>query len=385
MYLKREVESIKNLYLSHATLSNALSEGNLVSGLRAFGRYEECVSVASILMQLPPLDRGGALIIAFSFVDWTQPSRTSQFVTLQEQLRAGGYINLDEKESLLDVIRTVQSRFGHLLNHVVECFSSWSPSDLWANTSQLLLQIVSADGERKERSTPRPSEAKAATLPEVALVTQIFKSTSNVTNEDMMMTLSRNVENLLIKSIHILTESLMDFSMYNYSGKIQQVVVGKRLTFRDAFELANRKLSQHLVILANADIYFDETITKVHEFFSTDNSSRGDTIFLSLLKWRHGNGVDLSLSLRTDSQDAWVFQPPVSPTILLKSDFALGLPRCDNRLAQVLFEEGVTNINAALAVHAIEIHNSHRVGNTYSTRGAVQGEGRNLLLLDFKG
>jgi len=49
---------------------------------------------------------------------------------------------------------------------------------------------------------------------------------------------------------------------------------------------------------------------------------------MALLKWMHHNGVgddSLSLSLRTDSQDAWVFQPPLAHEMALKADFFMGL------------------------------------------------------------
>jgi hypothetical protein len=55
------------------------------------------------------------------------------------------------------------------------------------------------------------------------------------------------------------SETLWGFS------KLNQIVVGKRLTFQAAFEYANTNLSGELCILANADIYFDGTLLAVRE------------------------------------------------------------------------------------------------------------------------
>mmetsp|Transcript_26112 Transcript_26112/g.57823 ORF Transcript_26112/g.57823 Transcript_26112/m.57823 type:complete len:91 (-) Transcript_26112:3066-3338(-) len=83
---------------------------------------------------------------------------------------------------------------------------------------------------------------------------------------------------------------------------------------------------------------------------------------------------------RTDSQDAWVFQPPMRPEVVARSDFHLGRACCDNCLAYLLREANYTVLNAAFAVRAIEFR--HPAPDVYSTLGAVQGQGADLLLCD---
>ena len=130
-------------------------------------------------------------------------------------------------------------------------------------------------------------------------------------------------------------------------------------------------------------------------------------------KWERGDkgekgdeGDDsIYLTLRTDSQDAWVFQPPVRTmttdntmhinsdnnntdninSIIAQSDFYLGIPRCDNRIAEIFISNGYIVLNPTFAIHAIEIHNSIRKNSPilYTTKGAVYGKGRDILLSDI--
>ena len=69
-------------------------------------------------------------------------------------------------------------------------------------------------------------------------------------------------------------------------------------------------------------------ITQSLSLQPTDSNGGSSGTVMALLKWMHHNGVgddSLSLSLRTDSQDAWVFQPPLAHEMALKADFFMGL------------------------------------------------------------
>ena len=103
---------------------------------------------------------------------------------------------------------------------------------------------------------------------------------------------------------------------------------------------------------------------------------------LTLLKWIDKSHEDLSLPIRTDSQDAWIFRAPMDEDVIADSNFALGLPRCDNRIAEVLHQANYSVVNAAFAVHAIERSRGVRQGTLYSVKGAVIGEGRSVLISD---
>jgi hypothetical protein len=129
--------------------------------------------------------------------------------------------------------------------------------------------------------------------------------------------------------------------------------------------------------VANADIYFDNSLLRLGDLRSLD---LGNTI-LALSKWTYIND-DLSLQLRTNTQDAWIFKAPLNFEAVVNSNFHMGKARCDNRLAYVLAECGYTLINPAFAIHAIELQTTSREGKLYSVNGSVPGAVRELLLSD---
>jgi hypothetical protein len=88
------------------------------------------------------------------------------------------------------------------------------------------------------------------------------------------------------------------------------------------------------------------------------------------------------MNLRTDSQDAWIFQPPVNQAVIELSAFSMGIARCDNRIAEILATSGHHVYNPAFAIHAIELHSNQRQGSLYGIKGAAFGPGRNVLLSD---
>lgn len=108
--------------------------------------------------------------------------------------------------------------------------------------------------------------------------------------------------------------------------------------------------------------------------------------------------------MRADSQDAWVFEAPLSlPPGLLPSfgdltpaalgspprstgsvmDFDVGLPRCDNRIAAVLVRAGLRVRNPSLDIVAAHVQASQHGQRPHSYGGpdAVPGEAM-LVLLD---
>ena len=102
------------------------------------------------------------------------------------------------------------------------------------------------------------------------------------------------------------------------------------------------------VIIANADIFFDETLALIE-------SEPLDGKMLCLSRWdEDSNGILRHLD-RPDSQDAWIFEPPL-PRIA--SDFFLGKPGCDNRLAYEVACAGLAVLNPSRSLRARHLHNS---------------------------
>ena len=100
-------------------------------------------------------------------------------------------------------------------------------------------------------------------------------------------------------------------------------IIDGRPTFSEIFKMC----SDDINIVANADIYFDETINFVNGL--------QDNEVMCLTRWENGK-----LFNRRDSQDAWIFKG--RPDV--KADFTMGTAGCDNVLAH-LFQGQKTSLH----------------------------------------
>ena len=143
--------------------------------------------------------------------------------------------------------------------------------------------------------------------------------------------------------------------------------------------------------------------------FSTSSSFSNKTFhwhntILALTKWiDKGTREHVQLYLSTDSQDAWVFQSPWRYTVLPEEvqslspdegmkrilDIEIGIARCDNRIAYIIthdphFQSMIPYHirNTPFAIHAIEYDRRPRTPGLYNTRGAIVGDGQNILFSD---
>ena len=137
-------------------------------------------------------------------------------------------------------------------------------------------------------------------------------------------------------------------------------------------------------VLANSDIYFEEEGLL---YLGDSKTLMFPKMFFALSKWILPKGNTSitkakELQLRIESQDAWIFQPPVANQVVAATDFYLGAPRCDNVLAHILSRSGYRIINPAFAIKAIEVDSRKRVGSLYKHSGSVLGVGKNVLLSD---
>jgi hypothetical protein len=121
-------------------------------------------------------------------------------------------------------------------------------------------------------------------------------------------------------------------------------------------------------IIANADIYFDETIGYAKKI------SEGECY--ALTRWELVNGRVVDFNTRHGrpsppewSQDAWIFRGSIQPNkfdnvkALNESarvteiiPFTLGIPGCDNKFCALLKERGVNVMNPSKTIKAIHVH-----------------------------
>lgn len=120
----------------------------------------------------------------------------------------------------------------------------------------------------------------------------------------------------------------------------------ERPTFQQMFYyMAGRTTPDDVNILANLDIYFDETIELVNRIQSHE--------CFALTRWDIIDGVPVFFN-RGDSQDCWIFRgaPPD-----VEAGFEMGRVGCDNVIAEILNLKRPLR-NPSLSIKALHIHNS---------------------------
>jgi hypothetical protein len=172
-----------------------------------------------------------------------------------------------------------------------------------------------------------------------SVVTQWYSPKQNHRLQEMQLALQLNCDNPLIEKIILLNEEIYDLPVLNQ--KISQIVIGKRLTFGDAYDYCVKHGGQNEAwCLANSDIAFGETLSEVYFDTALDvhcltryDINNGD--------WELFGGDERP---RIDSQDSWIF---LTPQVPLPSDPFTGMSSYQLEIGQLGFDNKI-----ALLFHA---------------------------------
>lgn len=181
----------------------------------------------------------------------------------------------------------------------------------------------------------------------VNLILQYYRTLDLSRQAEIDSCLRHNLQNELITFIHLLTEEDFDFTTFPNYERVIQTVIGERLTFNRAFQYANDydPDGESIWILANADIWFDETLSgladsvldKVVFALTRHEIQKNGTLAMMAPEFAHG------------SQDAWIFKTPL-PVNIMYASFFLGIPGCDNRISYEFINAGYKVINPSLMI-----------------------------------
>ncbi|MCU1501638.1 MAG: hypothetical protein JWM12_992, partial [Ilumatobacteraceae bacterium] len=179
--------------------------------------------------------------------------------------------------------------------------------------------------------------------------------------------LRRNAANPRLAEVHVLLED--DSSAAEVlaqvhpqdRAKVRVVEHRRRLTYADLFAYANAQLRDETVVIANADVFFDDTLGLLdgHDLFGQ---------LLCLSRWdEQPDGTTVYFD-HPGSQDAWIFESPVRQ---MSAGFHLGTPGCDSRIAAEAQRVGMTISNPS---RSIVVHHLHRSSvHRYTERDRVGG------------
>lgn len=201
------------------------------------------------------------------------------------------------------------------------------------------------------------------------LLIEYYQCNNSSRDEEYLFSIKQNVDNNLISKIFVFLSEEINFPIKDQ--KIVIVKVNERPTYYDFFDYCNSYLDGQICIISNTDIFFDDTLKYI-----TD--SEMDNIFLALTRWdifqqnqqwylryydflwREVKGLqgetskELSTYTSDLSQDAWIFKSPIKLDDRCK--FFMGKPGCDNRIAQIMYENHYVVKNPSKKIIIKHIH-----------------------------
>jgi hypothetical protein len=235
-------------------------ENNLLTSFRVNQRYAQCVDWIADVNALPGFLEGATWVLAFATVRWS-PSTRPYIDELERSIRQRGEFNVASEVTLWDEIRRVQDSNLHMLTVALECLQGLQADarhpdylhEALSQITQIMLRLEAAEQTTAVAATTAtaasaPTVNDQALQPGVVLVLQPYV-TDTAKAQDINVALWRNLQNPHITDIYVLTEVHMNFAGFPHADKIQQVVIGERLTFKRAFEFANENLVGRTVVL----------------------------------------------------------------------------------------------------------------------------------------
>jgi len=197
-------------------------------------------------------------------------------------------------------------------------------------------------------------------IPKKIIPVNLRNEVDPLRKQDIDTCLQNNLNNPLITRVHLLTEEVLNFDCFDNSEKITQKCIGKWLTHQEALRYANTLEDNTLCLLANVDIYYDDSLALVHTM-----NMKGK--MFALLRWEHlPDGTKKILHpKRFDMQDTWIFETPVPH---LTGDTKLGVQGGENRFAHDCVSAGLLLYNPCFEIKCYHLHTTEIRGGEYYKR-----------------
>ena len=143
---------------------------------------------------------------------------------------------------------------------------------------------------------------------------------------------------------------------------VTNIETRSRLTYRDFVDIINEpKNFGAMVCLTNTDIKLDRKIFDLSPILHPN-------VLFSISRYE-ANGQLAAVPWCT--QDTWVaLSQPVHQSVLLQSSIPLGLPGCENRIAELFFSVGFRVFNPCLDIRNLHVQS---VGGAYEDVNRVFG------------
>jgi hypothetical protein len=164
------------------------------------------------------------------------------------------------------------------------------------------------------------------------LLIPLFEHKIHGRNEEFKKSILKNVENIFIKHIYILFQDYTSTNKYfDYlnNSKITIIPVTKRQTYLDFTKYINLNLRHEINIIANTDIWFDDSINNL-KYINFNNTMVCLTRYDSCKNYAFHTETGVS-------HDAWIFNAPIKEAYY---EIVMGVLGCDSYFNQICKEIG---------------------------------------------
>lgn len=190
----------------------------------------------------------------------------------------------------------------------------------------------------------------------VTLLTNFYPEPYDARRGELRECLRRNLDLEQIGAVHLFVEDGLtpEAALASCADlghpKVTLVPSAGRATFNRYFAYANAHLVGQTVALANADIYFDRSLSALDD---CRRRRKLHQLMICLARWDVQPDGTSKLYDVDFSQDAWIFRPPVR---IQNCGFTPGIPGCENRIAWEAQHAGLKVENCARTLRAHHLH-----------------------------
>jgi hypothetical protein len=197
----------------------------------------------------------------------------------------------------------------------------------------------------------------------IYLISQFYIPNDNSRYKEICACLKKNLDLKMFHHIYLINERTYTKDEMGVSdddmNNIKQIVFdkGQRMKYMHAFGLIKAMKLDGYVVIANSDIFFDNTLLNLEK----TSLLREKSVYL-LLRFEYTNQENLNdcpiFGPRLDSQDTWIFHSKYLPNDnqILKTNFLLGKAGCDNAIAYLFNEFGFKVFNEPYIIKTYHYH-----------------------------
>lgn len=314
---RQAIEQNPNSYLSYQNLGETLGK---------LGRWGEAVEAYRQAVQLKP---------DAAWSNWGLSQALQQVERVEEANKVG------------EDARATDPRTASLLlkdegSHTVKISPVQAPLSLNTSTSNL------TDTQNNFKPV-QPEYTKEHY--KIILFTPYYKAKQSERQEELIYCLKKNIECREIEKIVLLIDD--DHQPELENSKIEILNLSSRPTYLDWVELTEQKCPEQISILANTDIYFDQSVSRIREIFSANSNA-----FVTISRYEQ-EGTQRTLHKNPHwSQDVWAIfgkNKLLTPALKNTLKIPLGVPRCDNKIAYLFSIYGAKVYNPCLDIKTFHV------------------------------